>query len=1097
MKKLTDDNFHDIEKILSDAWLNVRIDDAQIEETFQKIPPDFSDCPELFITWVLSQPDFFSFTCKELFGLHILPFQGIVLEELWNRKFPMMVCTRGFSKTLLLGVYALLRAIFGRNEKIVICGSSFRQSKLVFNYIENLIENSPILRDIVYFGKNNPIQHHNDNYKISIGSSYIIGVPLGTGDKIRGLRASVILTDEFSSIPIDIFETVIAGFAAVSSNPADKVRRLARERMAEKLGIVLEDSTSLQGIGGNQIVISGTAYYDFNHFAQYHKRWTEIIKSRGDSERLKKALGSDTDINLNYKDFSIIRVPALLLPEGYMDADQLSRSKATMTSSNFEMEFSCFGPDTNIILDSGVKKIQEVNIGDMVLTHKGRFRPVVAVSKRKINSDIIRLKSYGYDKDILVTPEHPFYNGKDFIPVNDIEKCYLSNLVELSNKKYIDLSDICDKYISVNDYIYPSSSKNKFTNEQINFIIKECVKFGDQSRVARILNTCPSRINSILKQKRPKNANNKIINLDYHFGICLGYYASEGCCGKNNVQFSLDGHVDDSLENMVNQLDISILKSIGVKPKHYKYNNVVNICINSRITKDLFKYICPGDCYNKTVKSDILFSNRDLLKGFIIGIFNGDGHKRNEYSCIQLCNLNLLNQVKLALSYFGISSSISKQVEAGESQIQGRKVYISDSYKLSMFGKNHKKFLKEFFGISRSKRDVNKYINNDNYNSIFDIEKISIEKYDGYVYNLEVKEDNSYSLINATVHNCVFSKDSQGFFKRKMIEACVVKPGEDWVLPDNKVIPSNEIFFEPMLRGDPNKEYVFAIDPAARLDNFSIVILERNIGYRKIVYCWTTNEKRHKKQAESGFVKEKNYYAFCCRKIRDLMRNFNCVGIGIDYGGGGGAIIAGLQDEDKIEQLELPIYHRIDYTKPRDTDGKSGLHLIYEINFNTEWSQQANHSLRKDMEDKILVFPYIDGISYIDADESLEVDELKMEKDKPISIDPYSEVVFEIEELKNELSMIVVTETATGKEHWDTPETKTNTGKKTRLRKDRYSALLMANDTCRKIFEDESVPRLSATDGGGFASAFKNTEKSSLFKSGPNWAINALSSAYD
>lgn len=684
MKKLTDDNFHDIEKILSDAWLNVRIDDAQIEETFQKIPPDFSDCPELFITWVLSQPDFFSFTCKELFGLHILPFQGIVLEELWNRKFPMMVCTRGFSKTLLLGVYALLRAIFGRNEKIVICGSSFRQSKLVFNYIENLIENSPILRDIVYFGKNNPIQHHNDNYKISIGSSYIIGVPLGTGDKIRGLRASVILTDEFSSIPIDIFETVIAGFAAVSSNPADKVRRLARERMAEKLGIVLEDSTSLQGIGGNQIVISGTAYYDFNHFAQYHKRWTEIIKSRGDSERLKKALGSDTDINLNWKDFSIIRVPALLLPEGYMDADQLSRSKATMTSSNFEMEFSC-----------------------------------------------------------------------------------------------------------------------------------------------------------------------------------------------------------------------------------------------------------------------------------------------------------------------------------------------------------------------------------------------------------------------------VFSKDSQGFFKRKMIEACVVKPGEDWVLPDNKVIPSNEIFFEPMLRGDPNKEYVFAIDPAARLDNFSIVILERNIGYRKIVYCWTTNEKRHKKQAESGFVKEKNYYAFCCRKIRDLMRNFNCVGIGIDYGGGGGAIIAGLQDEDKIEQLELPIYHRIDYTKPRDTDGKSGLHLIYEINFNTEWSQQANHSLRKDMEDKILVFPYIDGISYIDADESLEVDELKMEKDKPISIDPYSEVVFEIEELKNELSMIVVTETATGKEHWDTPETKTNTGKKTRLRKDRYSALLMANDTCRKIFEDESVPRLSATDGGGFASAFKNTEKSSLFKSGPNWAINALSSAYD
>ena len=47
----------------------------------------------------------------------------------------------------------------------------------------------------------------------------------------------------------------------------------------------------------------------------------------------------------------------------------------------------------------------------------------------------------------------------------------------------------------------------------------------------------------------------------------------------------------------------------------------------------------------------------------------------------------------------------------------------------------------------------------------------------------------------------------------------------------------------------------------------------------------------------------------------------------------------------------------------------------------------------------------------------------------------------ELEELKNELSMIVVTQTATGRERWDTPEVKPGAGRKSRLRKDRYSSL--------------------------------------------------------
>ena len=51
----------------------------------------------------------------------------------------------------------------------------------------------------------------------------------------------------------------------------------------------------------------------------------------------------------------------------------------------------------------------------------------------------------------------------------------------------------------------------------------------------------------------------------------------------------------------------------------------------------------------------------------------------------------------------------------------------------------------------------------------------------------------------------------------------------------------------------------------------------------------------------------------------------------------------------------------------------------------------------------------------------------------------------DIEELKDELASIVHTQTSSGRDRWDTPENRDMEGKKSRSRKDRYSALLMAN----------------------------------------------------
>ena len=184
---------------------------------------------------------------------------------------------------------------------------------------------------------------------MTLNDSTVTCLPLGDGSKIRGQRANDIVADEFASIPREIFENVVAGFAAVSSSPVENVRRIASEKKAVDLGVEVEDYGGDERDKANQIIISGTAYYDFNHFAEYWKKWKSIIQSKGNEKKLAEFFGGEkVPDGFDWTQYSIIRIPFELLPEGFMDAAQVARSKATVHAGIYQMEFgSCFTKDSH------------------------------------------------------------------------------------------------------------------------------------------------------------------------------------------------------------------------------------------------------------------------------------------------------------------------------------------------------------------------------------------------------------------------------------------------------------------------------------------------------------------------------------------------------------------------------------------------------------------------------------------------------------------------------------------------------------------------------------------------------------------------------
>ncbi|MCI0560824.1 MAG: hypothetical protein MN733_20260 [Nitrososphaera sp.] len=267
-------------------------------------------------------------TAKYVLGVQLLPFQLVILDMLWKKRFPYLVMTRGGGKTFILAVYACLKALLSPGSKILLIGANFRQSQLIFEYIENFYHTSDLFKQCCSQPSKAPAK-----WMLRVGDSTITAVPLGhDGATIRGLRATSIIADEFASIPEEVFQVVVRGFAAVAKDPARNAMEYWKSKHMEEKGLTSSEYQSQ----GNQIILSGTAYYTFNHFFRTKERYEQLILEK----TIKEVTGDGGVIErLDYRDYGIIQMPYTALPPGFMDITQIGQAKATMHPLFFAMEY--------------------------------------------------------------------------------------------------------------------------------------------------------------------------------------------------------------------------------------------------------------------------------------------------------------------------------------------------------------------------------------------------------------------------------------------------------------------------------------------------------------------------------------------------------------------------------------------------------------------------------------------------------------------------------------------------------------------------------------------------------------------------------------
>ena len=145
-----------------------------------------------------------------------------------------------------------------------------------------------------------------------------------------------------------------------------------------------------------------------------YSQYAKIIQNKiqGNLASHKELLGDsvdlENDIDVDYRDYCIVKYKYDELPPGYVDKKMIDNASATMPKIYFDMEYNCFRGDTKIITDRGLRNIENIKIGDKVLTHRGRFRKVTEVLQNDYSGPMIKYKTWGCNQNYHVTPNHPY-----------------------------------------------------------------------------------------------------------------------------------------------------------------------------------------------------------------------------------------------------------------------------------------------------------------------------------------------------------------------------------------------------------------------------------------------------------------------------------------------------------------------------------------------------------------------------------------------------------------------------------------------------------------------------------------------------------------
>jgi len=379
-----------------------------------------------------------------------------------------------------------------------------------------------------------------------------------------------------------------------------------------------------------------------------------------------------------------------------------------------------FGPsERQTTGDCGTyKNIEDVRVGDYVITHNNRSRRVYQeIKKYPHHPELLEIYIKKYDKTISVTRDHQFVVYSDY------------------GYEWIKAEDLKEEDLLV----LPKSISKRSTEY-------------DVLDMSKYLDTVGEINENFIRNKNSKNKIPRYIPLSSDLMWLFGIYAAEGGLdGKNKerITFNLSSKEVEIQDRI--QLLFKEIFGTGTRTTKLDRSKKGVVCIrcSNIVIARLFSDMVAGNQWSKSINDVIKNNTKDLMTQFVRGWIDGDGHltleNRRKISGVSVSE-SLIKDISDILIKLQIQHTIHKR----EPRKRSKK-----AWQINLYGDQVYKVYPEHSCATKVHQKTRQNKLTCSLGLLAPITTINVSPHDDYVYCVNVEEDHSFIANGLAVHNCV------------------------------------------------------------------------------------------------------------------------------------------------------------------------------------------------------------------------------------------------------------------------------------------------------------------------------------------------------
>ena len=397
----------------------------------------------------------------------------------------------------------------------------------------------------------------------------------------------------------------------------------------------------------------------------------------------------------------------------------------------------CILPGEMMNLRDGRKRVEDVVVGDIALTHKGRYRKVIGLGHKSYEGKAYSVEPY-YLSKAKVTEDHPFWAKKNLSDEPDWIK-----VQHLSKKDWV--------FIPVDREVGDVDTINILDHLDADDWVVE------DGYIAYKKNDVHYRTRSLGNQVSVK------FEVSDEFLWLLGLYLAEGYSNDksiswyiSNQEFYIKDRIIDSCKQLFN---------IDARYSENKNDNTFNVCLTAQPLATLFHKWCGKNAHDKHLPEWVMYLPIEKQRVILEGILDGDGCYQDDKIYFLSVSPQFTEQVRrlmLRCGYFPSISHRSKKDFKTQIKIEGTNTALillgNDQYKflndINAIANDgfvyNKRLTGRYKPINRKQRFVTHQEKNGVWVQIRDIEKFD---YKGEIYYFTVDEDHSFTISDQGVRN--------------------------------------------------------------------------------------------------------------------------------------------------------------------------------------------------------------------------------------------------------------------------------------------------------------------------------------------------------